>query len=172
MTTNGWNTCVASHAHGMKITGDSWDSRGDSSREEFSGVTSGRRRAGRQVQRGASNPSISSSSRGHSRGRSGSRPSSGRRSAPLSHGQPRSAGRRSVEPLPEILQGKGGPAMRKGELEDALALASLLNLPAGGAGGAGGARRKQSDKPKGGAGARNGRGGRPPQRAVRAADGW
>lgn len=68
--------------------------------------------------------------------------------------------------------------MRKGELEDALALADLLNLPAGGASGVGGsAGRRQSGKAtrKGGGGARHGsgRGGRPSQRAVRAgADGW
>ena len=67
--------------------------------------------------------------------------------------------------------------MRKAELEDALALADLLNLPAGG--GASGAsdagRRKGKAKGYGGGGARHGSGraGRPPQRAVRAAaDGW
>ena len=67
--------------------------------------------------------------------------------------------------------------MRKAELEDALALADLLNLPAGGASNAGVGGRRQAGKTKGygGGSARHGSGrvGRPPQRAVRAAvDGW
>ena len=63
--------------------------------------------------------------------------------------------------------------MRRAELEDALALADLLNLPAGGAGSAGVGGRRQPAKAKGygGGGARHGSGraGRPPHRAVRAA---
>lgn len=80
--------------------------------------------------------------------------------------------------VPDAGQDGSGAIMRKAELEDALALADLLNLPTGGGSGGSGAGKRKSGKVKGygggGAGSSlrhgSGRAGRPPQRA--SAAGW
>ena len=155
--------------------GGGWDSGGGGSRE---GVGRGRaRKAG------------SASSRRGGAGGGGGRQGAGGRDGGGGSGR-RSAqgasGRRSVEPLPEIgdRSGGGGSMMRKAELEDALALADLLNLPAGGGGGGGSGGRGSGGPRRGGRGGGTKRSGgsrqgggrygaaRQAPRSVRAADEW